>query len=551
MYNNLKMYGGGPLYTANSAKVIRYAGILVPIVLVVYGVLVQFEIAPSFRIIDPFSFVALSFWALYIGILQLFSSSRNARESALRLIAYHLLLGGYLVFVAGVSTPFSICWVLLLMASNTYFGKRGVSFSALAFTLVVVGDSALWYSIDADIASYNFVTLAIILIAGFIILSISAAQSATRKELNTSKAKEALQRDRTLAIVNNLTDGVLSVDQEGLIKVYNAASLNLLDTNDKLDERHVDDILPLVDQDGKHISLFAEMQKAKGVVRREDLSYRFDEDETMRLEVAYSPIRSGFSRTKKAETHEGYVVILRDITKVKSLEEERDEFISVVSHELRTPITITEGTISNVQVMMEHGDTTKDMLKDAVTTAHDQIIFLAQIVNDLSTLSRAERGVSDAPEIIDVKELIKQMFEKYQEEAKDKKLHLNIDIPPKLDKVNTSRLYLEEMMQNFITNAIKYTVKGSVTLAAKQEDGKITIEVIDTGIGISKSDQSKVFEKFYRSEDYRTRETGGTGLGLYIASKLSRRIGAKIQLKSRLNHGSTFSITLPIAKESN
>ena len=77
------------------------------------------------------------------------------------------------------------------------------------------------------------------------------------------------------------------------------------------------------------------------------------------------------------------------------------------------------------------------------------------------------------------------------------------------------------------------------------EDGQVTFAVKDSGIGISKTDQRKIFEKFYRSEDYRTRETGGTGLGLYVAAKLARKLGCKITLESRLNHGSTFAFSLP------
>ena len=109
-----------------------------------------------------------------------------------------------------------------------------------------------------------------------------------------------------------------------------------------------------------------------------------------------------------------------------------------------------------------------------------------------------------------------------------------------------SRLYLEELLQNFITNAIKYTTQGSVTIIARSSAGKVMFSVKDTGIGISRSDQNKVFNKFYRSEDYRIRETGGTGLGLYVSTKLARKLHTTIELKSRLNHGSTFSFTLPV-----
>ena len=110
----------------------------------------------------------------------------------------------------------------------------------------------------------------------------------------------------------------------------------------------------------------------------------------------------------------------------------------------------------------------------------------------------------------------------------------------------TSRLYLEEMLQNFITNAIKYTQAGSVTLTIKRTDNKIVFAVTDTGIGIAKNEQKKVYQKFYRSEDYRTRETSGTGLGLYVVQKLAKKMETEVELTSRLNHGSTFSFELPL-----
>jgi two-component system phosphate regulon sensor histidine kinase PhoR len=276
------------------------------------------------------------------------------------------------------------------------------------------------------------------------------------------------------------------------------------------------------------------------------LNYSYDDDDQIRLEITYAPIRSNYSRSSKSEAHDGYIIIARDVTKAKSLEEERDEFISVTSHELRTPLTIAEGTISNVQVMMEHPDATPSMLKDAVNTAHEQIIFLANMVNDLSTLSRAERGVADGAEDIDIRELAHKLHDKYASEASAKKLHLDLDLSPKLGVVHVSRLYLEELLQDLLTNSIKYTKKGSVTIAFKQKGDSVHLAIKDTGIGISKSDQAKIFTKFYRSEDYRTRETSGTGLGLYIAAKLAHKMGTKIVTISRLNFGSTFSIILPI-----
>jgi len=177
--------------------------------------------------------------------------------------------------------------------------------------------------------------------------------------------------------------------------------------------------------------------------------------------------------------------------------------------------------------------------------AHDQVLYLAKMVNDLSTLSRAERGVADAGEDIDIAELAHKMHSAYDKDAQAKKLHLNLEAGPKLGKIHVSRLYVEELLQNFITNAIKYTKEGSVTIVVKQTKNKVRFTVKDTGIGISRGDQIKVFNKFYRSEDYRIRETNGTGLGLYVSAKLARKIGTKIELTSRINHGSSFSFELP------
>lgn len=540
------MYKGGLSYTPQSAKTIRYAALFVPVVLVLYGLSIQAGLINSAHYVDDVSFFALSFWWLVMGVIQFLLPSQSKRDSALRLIAYHLLTAGYLLFVSGIATPFAIIWVLLLLVSNTYFSRHALNLSILGLVSVVAIDILYWHELNTTIATYDLTALVAVILSGLAILNLSLTQKVDRAELSKSKQQASLQRDRVLTIVNNMSDAVLSTDMEGIIRVYNAASMSLLDTNDSLNGRNIDDLLTLVDQSDNPVSLFGQFKITKGAFTRDDLNYVYDDGEKIRLEITYSPIRSSYSRSKKSETHDGYIVIMRDITKAKSLEEERDEFISVVSHELRTPITIVEGTISNIQVMMQHPDATQLMLTDAMTMAHDQIVYLAHMVNDLSTLSRAERGVSDTPEDIDVRELIHKLHDEYSKEATKKGLHLNLDIGGSLGHVYTSRLYLEEILQNFITNAIKYTKTGSVTIVVKQNLGVIEFAVKDTGIGISKSDQAKIFQKFYRSEDYRTRETSGTGLGLYVTLKLAHKAGTKIEFTSRLNHGSKFSFSLPV-----
>jgi len=353
------------------------------------------------------------------------------------------------------------------------------------------------------------------------------------------------EHEQILTIVNNLADAVFSIDTKGIIRLYNAAGLSLLDTNASVEGKHINDVFSLVDENGGAVDLFERIHTVRGVTVDDSLRMHTGEDE-MRLELTYAPIRSSYSPSDPSGNSQGFILIARDVTRLKSLEEERDEFISVVSHELRTPVTVAEGTISNAQLMLERDISDKQKLEKSLEEAHEQVIYLAKMVNDLSTLSRAERGVASETERIDVTQLAHDLFNEYDPEAQKAGLHFNLEISPKAGHVSASRLYLHELLQNFITNAIKYTREGHITLSVKRHANQVTFEVIDTGIGISKSDQDKIFNKFYRSEDYRTRETNGTGLGLYVTRKLAKKMNTVIELKSRLNHGSSFSFTLPV-----
>lgn len=403
------------------------------------------------------------------------------------------------------------------------------------------------YSVTALLAIFSINIVAICL------LCIALFQKKSRDEdlLSHTKANEDFRYAQILTLINNLADAILSLDSKGEIHLYNAAALNLLDTNTSLNGRSINDVLSLHDCNGEPIDGAALIRSARGVTVRDDLVLQIAKDESMRLEITFSPIRSSVHAHGGSEEDNGSIVILRDITKAKSLEEERDEFISVVSHELRTPITITEGTISNLQLMHERGLLTGKKATEAIKNAHDQILFLASMVNDLSMLSRAERGVADDPEEIDVKELVHSLYNEYAPQAEAKKLHFNLDADTKLGTIFSSRLYVQELLQNFITNAIKYTRDGSITLEVRikqaKAGAKVEFSVRDSGIGISKTDLVKIFQKFYRAEDYRTRETSGTGLGLYVSAKLAKKLGTRIDVTSRLNHGSCFKFSLPLS----
>lgn len=364
----------------------------------------------------------------------------------------------------------------------------------------------------------------------------------TRKIAEMPQSPDA-NYSQILTLINSLNDAIVSLDAEGKVLLYNAAALNVFDTNASIAGRYFDRLGHFM-VDNQPFRPFKTATQQQRYSERDDVQLVSlnQQGGIMNLSLTISPVRSlsPFQRNKI----EGYIFVMRDITKEKNLDEEKDEFLSVTSHELRTPVSIAEGTLSNALYLSEHGATIKTIVP-ALKTAYDQIIFLANLINDLSTLSRAERNITEGTEDVDLMELVNDLYEKYAPRAKAADLTLNLDVKHTLGMAHLNRLYLEEILQNLLTNAIKYTKTGTITIRAHKYPDRVAIAIHDTGIGISKSDQAKVFQKFYRSEDYRTRETSGSGLGLYIVQKLSHKIGATVTMQSRLNHGSTFTVTLP------
>lgn len=544
------MFEGGISFNQGSDRAVRWIALLGTPIYAGYNLLVLFEVVRSSNYVsDEICLIISILWVL-LGIYHFFAPIRSRFDMLWRLVLYQALALSTILFITGFLEPFASSIALLFLASNVYFGRKALAISMASVVVAAVVDAIIRYPVDPSIVGHNLMGAGAILILGTAMVGIIIAQETRRQALIQSQAQERLQYDRILTIINNLSDATFSTDKKGTVLMYNAACLDLLDTNASLHGRSISELFNLTDTTKSSVNLFDILRDTNTTMRRDDISHTYADGESIRLELTYAPIKSTFSRHKKAPIQAGYVLIVRDVTKQKSLEEERDEFISVVSHELRTPITIVEGTLSNVQVMVNRPDMLdKKALSGVLKTAHDQILYLAKMVNDLSTLSRAERGVADEGEDIDVTELIHKLHDEYADDAKSRNLQLDVDLGPKLGEVHASRLYLEELLQNFITNSIKYTKEGSVTISASQKGGIVKFAVKDTGIGISRGDQNKIFNKFYRSEDYRIRETSGTGLGLYVSAKLAHKLGTTIELKSRLNHGSTFSFKLPSKKD--
>lgn len=350
-----------------------------------------------------------------------------------------------------------------------------------------------------------------------------------------------LEHERLVSLINSMVDGVLAVDEKVQVAMYNGAALNILDLNSPIQDKSLGEVCTIIDNNNQPVDIVDLVKQTKTATINRDLKLRYSDGSTISLYLSIAPVHLGYGKNGKR----GHVILMRDISREKSLEEERDEFISVVSHELRTPIAIAEGNISNAEFILEKGGTPQQ-IKDALKQAHDQTVFLASMINDLSTLSRADRGMLKVElESINVFELISDLAANYVPEAQKKGLEIKLDLNPSLELLISSKLYVREVLQNFITNAIKYTEQGHITIGAKPQDKGVLIWVQDTGIGISVSDQERIFDKFFRSEDYRTRKNNGTGLGLYVTMKLARLIHADIQVISQLNQGSRFSIYFP------
>jgi|AntRauTorckE6833_2_1112554.scaffolds.fasta_scaffold00345_23 two-component system sensor histidine kinase VicK len=431
---------------------------------------------------------------------------------------------------------YELSWLVLVIAASYWRGVPGFMVSA-------TGVSAIWIinaaSNDALIgntylAGYIFVTL----VCGALLARYSELQLKERDSINKTKQQAVVEGTQLRSLINSMADAVIATDQKGVIQLYNAAALLLLNTNQGLKDTQLSDLLKFTDSEGNVVDIFAEAQQIQRIIQRDDLVFTNNRDEEVNLYLDLAPIR-----TAQSNEINGYIFLLRDITKQKSIEEQRDDFISIISHELRTPIAIAEGNLSTA---LMDSVTDEDKKINMIDQAHQNVLFLAQLVNDITTLAHAERGDLDEEKMeINPRDFITEIGENYKSNIKEANLKLDFDIDDDLPQLRVHSQRLKEIMQDYLTNAIRYTDEGTITIVGHELSPNIVrLGVKDTGIGMSKSDQARVFEKFYRSEDYRTRQHNGTGLGLYIAKKLSELIDVRIGVESKLNEGSLFYIDI-------
>jgi len=459
------------------------------------------------------------------------------------LVFYYAAALLFFAFITPMVSPYIVLLIALAFISQTWFGWTGFSISMLMTLVIMLFSVALHPEVIRPVElNFLVVIYSLLVFLSLVFVRASEASVIEQKQIERVRNIAQLEQDRLRSLINSMDEAVIALDNDGKITLYNGAALSLLNTNLTLDDQPLANIMKLNDEEGKPVDLLEQTKKQKGILRRNDIVLKIDENDSLILSVSVSPVRQSFGQ----QTGEGYVLTMRDITKEKSLDEQRDDFISVTSHELRTPIAIVEANLSTALLEnMQQG--MQEKTKKLIEAAHDNIMFLANLVSDLTTLARAEKEFLEIDlSTVEPESILQKMHDDYIHDAEEKNLKIEIKPGKKLHSILTSELYVHEIMQNFMTNAIKYSRKGTILVGADVGDNNaIRFWVRDTGIGISVADQKKLFSKFFRSEDYRTRETGGTGLGLYISKKLAERMGGKIWCESELNKGSTFFFEVP------
>lgn len=230
-------------------------------------------------------------------------------------------------------------------------------------------------------------------------------------------------------------------------------------------------------------------------------------------------------------------------------EELRKQFTANVSHELKTPLT----SISGFAEILKNGGTDEKTTKDFAGTIYEESQRMISLVNDIIKLSKLdEKSISLEKEPIELLGLSKEIAKILSASAKAK--NIKLDVHGDSGKIMGVQPVIYEMIYNLIDNAIKYNVQnGTVEVTVKEEKpekghtfgNKTVISVSDTGIGIPKNEQDRVFERFYRIDKSRSKELGGTGLGLSIVKHAAKFHDAAINLYSKEGEGSTFTITFP------
>ncbi|MEM8806739.1 MAG: response regulator [Cyanobacteria bacterium P01_G01_bin.38] len=356
------------------------------------------------------------------------------------------------------------------------------------------------------------------------------------------------------AIIDNLGDGLLVIDPKGCITRSNPALRKLFSLNDTalggqsvegIFEQRITDLVTQ-NQTAPETSLSAELALPENRVGQA-------------LVTAIIPDAATVVESDQVQSA-GSVVLIRDITAEKEVDQMKTDFISTVSHELRTPLTSVLGFAKLIQKKLE--DTVLPTVKAenrkterAVRQVRENLNIivsegerLTSLINDVLDIAKIEAGkIEWNMQPIAISNIIERAIAATSVLAQNSGLEITCDIDPDLPEIIGDRDRLIQVVINLLSNAIKFTDQGTVICRAQRQASDITISVIDTGVGLATDDLEKVFEKFKQVGEVMTDKPKGTGLGLPICKQIIEHHGGRIWAESTLGEGSTFSFTLPLS----
>jgi two-component system phosphate regulon sensor histidine kinase PhoR len=343
------------------------------------------------------------------------------------------------------------------------------------------------------------------------------------------------ERNRSATILESMVDAVVVVDTAKRVVFGNSAFRRLVEAGEGIAGKDLLEVVRLV---GLHTALDDALENKRGV----RLHSSGAGTAKGVWDISIAPVMSASGELA------GAVAVLHDISEVRRLEQVRRDFIANISHELKTPLATILGF---AETLLTGALEDEQHNRRFVGIIREQAAGMAKLTEDLLDLSRIEAGQFKLEfEPVALSESVANAAQAMEPAIKEKRLTLSFDLPASLPRVRADRMRLRQVVAVLLDNAIKYTSQGGrvAIRAFPSEDQKmVTVEVEDTGMGILSTDLPRVFERFYRVDKSRTRQTGGYGLGLAIARHIVEIHGGRIWAESEVGRGSTFSFTLPAA----
>lgn len=378
--------------------------------------------------------------------------------------------------------------------------------------------------------------------------------------------------DKASVVINAINDGVAIVDDKGIIGVFNPAASNMTgwQVSDaiNLDFRSIFKFFDITEHpvpDSQNPILCS--MHSNNPTEQSDIFLQTASKKYIRVAIKVIPLDKPTNKAKKGSLikrlskpigegsddpglpdSNSVVIVFSDITAQKRESHEQSDFISTASHEMRTPIAIIEGYLG---MLLNPATATIDSRAQVYAEkAHLASKHLGHLFQDLLDVTRLDDNrLGSNMILVDAGAAARQAVEQMQPQAKIKNLKLTYESVGEVQPLYIIYVdldQLQEILDNILDNAIKYTNAGSVKVSVSENQGKARISITDTGVGIPAEDVPHLFQKFYRVDNSDTREVGGTGLGLYLIKTLTERLGGQVGVESDYGRGSTFWIEFDI-----